>query len=168
LYAISGTLDGDTRVRHSGIFSDDVPAARPNRTIVVSGLSSDAHTWNLVFLQLLLEGLGYHVVNLGPTVPDDYLVEQIETYAPLLVVLSSVNGHGFQDGMRVGQRLRANAATAAVPMVIGGKLGINGDRDAGRLEELTAAGFDAVFDDSRTELGAFENFLGTLSPRALT
>ncbi|MGQ4416103.1 methylaspartate mutase, partial [Streptomyces sp. SAS_269] len=34
--------------------------------VVVSSLASDAHTWNLVFLQLLIEESGFDVVNLGP------------------------------------------------------------------------------------------------------
>ncbi|GHF79029.1 cobalamin B12-binding domain-containing protein [Streptomyces filamentosus] len=137
-------------------------------TVVVSGLSSDAHTWNLVFLQLLVEELGYDVVNLGPTVPDALLEAEILAHDPVLVVISSVNGHGHQDGLRVIRRLRAVPALAATPMVIGGKLGISGGEDDAPLDELVAAGFDAVFEDGRTELGSFERFIGALPQRALT
>lgn len=31
---------------------------RERRTVAVSGMASDSHTWNLVFLQLLLEEPG--------------------------------------------------------------------------------------------------------------
>src|SRR5689334_16258049 len=92
--------------------------------VVVSGTASDSHTWNLVYLQLLLEELGRRVHNLGPCVPDDLLVERCTRLRPALVVLSSVNGHGATDGLRVIGRLRARLP--GTPIVIGGKLGIAG------------------------------------------
>ncbi|MFE0461519.1 cobalamin B12-binding domain-containing protein [Kitasatospora sp. NPDC058965] len=130
-------------------------------TVVVSGVASDAHTWNLVFLQLLIEELGYQVVNLGPTVPDELLVEECRELAPALIVLSSVNGHGFQDGLRVAGRLRDCRDLAATPLVIGGKLGIGGEQDEDRIGELLAAGFDAVFQDGATGLADFQRFIDT-------
>lgn len=130
-------------------------------TVVVSGLSSDSHTWNLIFLQLLIEEAGFDVVNLGPTVPDDLLLSEILSHDPVLVVISSVNGHGYQDGLRVIKKLRGDCFLARTPMVIGGKLGIAGAKDDERVAELVGAGFDAVFDDSRSELESFEQFLRT-------
>ncbi|GAA2138649.1 cobalamin B12-binding domain-containing protein [Kitasatospora kazusensis] len=117
------------------------------KRIVLSTVSSDSHTWNLVFLQLLLEELGYEVVNLGSCVPDEVLVEAVRTHAPDSVVISSVNGHGHIDGLRVITALRAdrNPAVAGVPVMIGGKLGIRGAADSGLADELLAAGFNAVF-----------------------
>ena len=88
-------------------------------TVVVSTMASDAHTWNLVFLQLLIEELGYRVRNLGPCVPDDVLVEEVRHSGADLVVLSSVNGHGLQDGLRVIPQLRACPELAAVPPRLG-------------------------------------------------
>jgi methylaspartate mutase sigma subunit len=67
------------------------PALRDRGTVVVSGLASDAHTWNLVYLQLVIEELGYRVVNLGPCVPDDVLVEECRRIDPVLLVIGSVN-----------------------------------------------------------------------------
>jgi len=129
------------------------------RTVIVSGVSSDSHTWNLVFLQLLIEELGFHVVNLGPCVPDELAVSECLARSPAMVVFSSVNGHGYQDGLRVIERLRANAELAAVPMVIGGKLGISGGESAGHVDDLLAAGFDAVFDDRTDGPSAFLKFV---------
>lgn len=114
-------------------------------TVVVSSLSSDAHTWNLIFLQLLLEEHGLDVVNLGPCVPDDLLVEECLAIRPALVVLSSVNGHGYQDGVRVVPRLRA--ALVDTPIVVGGKLGIAGEVREAQITALLQAGFDEVFAD---------------------
>ncbi|MFI6039786.1 cobalamin B12-binding domain-containing protein [Streptomyces sp. NPDC051315] len=126
-------------------------------TVVVSSVASDAHTWNLVFLQLLLEELGHRVANLGACVPDELLVQQCRRHRPDLVVISSVNGHGANDGRRVVRELRGHPETAAIPVVIGGKLGIGG---AGSTEHagLLEAGFDAVFEDG-TGLASFGSFL---------
>jgi methylaspartate mutase sigma subunit len=147
---------------------DPAPAGRPDRrrpTIVVTTVASDSHTWNLVFLQLFLEELGYHVVNLGPCVPDDLLLQRCREIRPAAVVVSSVNGHGHQDGLRVIRRLRADDLLAATPVAIGGKLGVDGGTTS-HAAELLAAGFDAVFEDGAQTLAAFRRFVGVLEPPA--
>ncbi|WP_028648818.1 cobalamin B12-binding domain-containing protein [Nocardiopsis sp. CNT312] len=118
---------------------------------VLSGTSSDSHTWNLVFLQLLLEEAGHRVVNLGPCVPDRLFVEECRTRTPRLVVVSSVNGHGYGDGLRMIRALRDAPGTGRVPVVIGGKLGVGGTLEDERAEDLLAAGYDAVFADGDTD-----------------
>jgi methylaspartate mutase sigma subunit len=134
--------------------------ARPPRPIaVLSTVSSDSHTWNLVFLQLLLQENGYRVRNLGACVPDDLLVETCRQWRPDLVVLSSVNGHGAVDAERVILRIRAHPELAGVPAVIGGKLDTCGRQGmADRRRRLTEAGFDAVFEESDA-IGAFRSFI---------
>lgn len=134
----------------------------PGRMVVVSSLSSDAHTWNLVFLQLLIEEAGFEVVNLGPCVPADLLVSACRGLRPPLIVLSSVNGHGHQDGLRAIAALRAHEELATTPVVIGGKLGVGaGDRTA-VVKELLAAGFDAVYDDV-PDAEEFRGLVGALA-----
>jgi methylaspartate mutase sigma subunit len=134
--------------------------------VIVTGLASDAHTWNLIFLQLFLEELGYDVVNLGPCVPDALLVEECRARRPDLVVISSVNGHGHQEGLRVIGELRACGRLAGIPVVIGGKLGVAGAQNAAHVEELLAAGFDMVVEDG-AGTGAFRRFAEALPGRAL-
>lgn len=129
--------------------------------IVVSGTSSDSHTWNLLFMQLFLEDRGHRVANLGACVPDDLLTGECCRRRPDLVVLSTVNGHGFADGARVIRRLRHRPELAGTPIVIGGKLGTGGQDSAAAVRELLAAGFDAVF-DRPTDMDAFELYLGSL------
>lgn len=125
----------------------DPTSADPTATghrILLSTTSSDSHTWNLVFLQLLLEECGHEVVNLGPCVPDDLLVETARSCRPSAVVISTVNGHGRIDGARLARAVRRDPGIAQLPMVIGGKLGIEGTSSDDEVSRLLEAGFDAV------------------------
>jgi N-dimethylarginine dimethylaminohydrolase/methylmalonyl-CoA mutase cobalamin-binding subunit len=125
-----------------------VPAtSAADLTVVVTSVASDSHTWNLVYLQMVLEELGHRVVNLGACVPDNLLVSECLRVRPDLVVVSTVNGHGFHDGMRMIGRIRAREELAATPVVIGGKLGIAGPAGRAGRDQLRAAGFDAVFEE---------------------
>lgn len=132
--------------------------------VLVAGGASDSHTWNLAFLQLLVEEMGHHVVNLGPCVPEDLLAAECRAQAPDLVVLSSVNGHGYGDGLRAVERLRREPGQSAVPVVIGGKLGVAGGQDESAARRLLDAGADAVFDDG--DLNAFQTFVTKLASTA--
>ncbi|MEU1890659.1 cobalamin B12-binding domain-containing protein [Streptomyces pristinaespiralis] len=140
-------------------------ASAPGLRVVVSGLSSDAHMWNLVFLQLLLEERGHDVSNLGNVTPDATIIAACRSRRPDLLVISSVNGHGRLDGLRLVRALRATPELAALPVVIGGKLAVD-DRDHEEATALlTAAGYDAVFDDAAAggpdaALARFDDFLG--------
>ncbi len=119
---------------------------RPTRRVVLCTVSSDAHTWNLVFLQLLLEEAGFEVLNLGPCTPVPLVVDTLRTAGAGALVVSSVNGHGHRDGADLIRAVRAGGH--AVPAVIGGKLGIAPEESAGHARELAASGFDAVFSDA--------------------
>lgn len=132
--------------------------------VVVTSVSSDAHTWNLVYLQLLLEELGHRVTNLGACVPEALLVSRCAELLPDLVVVSSVNGHGWRDGARAVQALRANEQLATTPAVIGGKLGIDGPQGPQLRQALVAAGFDEVFEDG-CDPAAFTAYLAGVHRR---
>lgn len=77
-------------------------------------------------------------------------------------MLSSVNGHGYRDGLAAVQRMRAEPATASLPVVIGGKLGVDGCRQEAEVARLLRAGCDAVLGEG--DLDALRDFL---SARAL-
>ncbi|MFJ8622678.1 cobalamin B12-binding domain-containing protein [Kitasatospora sp. NPDC093550] len=134
--------------------------------VVVTTTASDSHTWNLVFLQLLLEEMGHRVTNLGACVPDALLLAECRRIEPDLIVISSVNGHGHQEGLRVAPALRACPELRTTPTVIGGKLGIAGADDPDRERTLLAAGFDAVFEEG-TSVEAFREFVDGLRSRVL-
>jgi methylaspartate mutase sigma subunit len=133
-------------------------AGRPRPLVLLSSVSSDSHTWNLVFLQLLLEETGHDVVNLGACVPDELLLSECHEHRPDAVVLSTVNGHGHADGRRLIGRLRADETLSDLLVVIGGKLDVSGSEDTGLAAELVMAGFDAAFPDG-TDLADFVTYL---------
>ncbi|MEV4643127.1 cobalamin-dependent protein [Actinoplanes sp. NPDC049548] len=133
--------------------------------VVLTSMESDSHTWNLVFLQLVLEELGHRVTNLGACVPDQVLVDRCRLPPPDLIVISSVNGHGYNDGMRLIRMLRSQSELAVTPIVIGGKLGIGGADDLRYSGALLAAGFDAVFQDT-AGIESFRSYARSLSGQA--
>ncbi|MFD6891542.1 cobalamin B12-binding domain-containing protein [Streptomyces sp. NPDC059957] len=137
---------------------------RRNVKILLTGTASDSHTWNLVYLQLLLEELGHPVGNLGPCVTDELLTAACAAEEPGLVVISSVNGHGYRDGLSAVRAVRRAGLT--LPVVIGGKLGVAGAADPEQRARLLDAGCDAVFDDG--DVTALKAFLATLGTTART
>ena len=144
------------------VYGNSVVEEPSGRTVIVSSMASDSHTWNLVYLELLVRELGFDVVNLGACVPDELLESECVSRRPAMLVLSSVNGHGHQDGLRVIQRIRALPELRGLPVVIGGKLGVGGALTADQTAQLLVAGFDAVFDDQQSS-ASFRRFAATLS-----
>lgn len=120
------------------------PFPPSGRLVVLTSTPSDAHTWNLVYLQLLCEELGHDVVNLGACVPTELLVGRTSAILPDAIVVSTVNGHGFAEGLVLARALRAVPATRTALLVIGGMLGVGGHDDDARRLELRLAGFDHV------------------------
>ncbi len=115
------------------------------KRFIVSSISSDSHTWNLVYLQMVIEEQGHEVINLGACVPHEEIVDACLRYRPDGLVLSSVNGHGNIEGMQIIGRIRDRSELADMATVIGGKLGIRGTENADFTPALLRAGFDDVF-----------------------
>ncbi len=131
--------------------------------ILLSGTASDSHTWNLVYLGLFLEQRGHDVVALGPCVSPGLLTAACRRHAPDVVVLSSVNGHGYRDALAAVRRLRAEPDLAALPVAVGGKLGVAGRSGEAGADRLREAGCDAVLGDGAGDL---ETLCAFLSARA--
>src|SRR5689334_20592294 len=93
---------------------------------ILSTLPSDSHSWNLVYLQLLLEELGHEVINVGTCVPIDLLIKKCHQDQPDNVVISSVNGHGHLDGVEMMRAMKKYPMLKNIRVVIGGKLGTQG------------------------------------------
>jgi methylaspartate mutase sigma subunit len=128
--------------------------------VVVTSVSSDAHTWNLVYLQLVIQELGCRVTNLGACVPDEMVVAECAARRPQLIVVSSVNGHGCQDGIRLIGAIRRCPALLVTPVVIGGKLDVDGG--ASPAARLLVAGFDAVYGDDG-QMAAFRSLVQVIA-----
>ncbi|MHA7854676.1 cobalamin B12-binding domain-containing protein [Marinobacter shengliensis] len=122
--------------------------AKKSLTILLTSISSDSHTWNLVFLQLLMEFYGHNVINLGCCVPDEEILDKCKMRKPDLVVVSTVNGHGYIEGNRLIKSIKNDTELRNIPIVIGGKIGIDGTNNNKHFSELMRSGFNAVFDDS--------------------
>jgi methylaspartate mutase sigma subunit len=120
---------------------------------LLSTIPSDSHSWNLVYLQLLLEELGHEVVNIGTCVPIDLLIEKCHQIKPDNLVISSVNGHGHLDGMNIIKAMKQHPMLKDIRTVIGGKLGTQGCDSREYADKLLNEGFDAVF--SEKELPEF-------------
>ncbi len=140
------------------VLAPRVPPPARRLSIVIAGLSSDAHTWNLVFVQLVLEELGHDVRNLGPCVPDEVVLDVCRKHRPDLLIMASINGHGVHDGKSLIRAIRASPELALMPVGIGGMLGTGG---ADHGVELLAASFDAVFEEhgDRISLHAYVDSL---------
>ncbi|WP_019633403.1 cobalamin B12-binding domain-containing protein [Actinomadura atramentaria] len=113
--------------------------------MLVTTIASDSHTWNLVYLQLLLEEMGHEVTNLGACVPVAKVVEECALDRPDLVVVSSVNGMANLEAPGLVAALRARPELRGLPVVVGGQLGTLGPGNRRYAPGLLAAGFDAVF-----------------------
>lgn len=159
---MTGTLAGTVLAPPAVSLGEPVPGpGGGDRHVILSSVSSDAHTWNLIFLQLLLEETGYRVTNLGACTPDQLIVAECLRQPHAALVISTVNGHGYADGARLIARVREQPTLRGMPAVIGGKLGIDGLAVESRTAELIEAGFDAVFPET-TPLPPFVDYMRAL------
>jgi methylmalonyl-CoA mutase cobalamin-binding subunit len=106
-------------------------------------VESDSHMWNLTYIQKVLEEQGVVVRNLGCCTPVDHVVHQVKQWRPDVVVLSTINGHGYH-GVRVLLE-RLQAAGSAVPLVVGGRLSTTVADDTRIHADLLARGCAGVF-----------------------
>lgn len=116
--------------------------------VLLTTVASDAHTWNLVYLSLLLAESGYEVTTLGACPPVPTVVAAAQELRPAAIVVSTVNGHGCIDGAKLVQALRSAPLCQDVPVAIGGKLGIAGDIQQQQVARLYGVGYDRVFGDT--------------------
>jgi methylaspartate mutase sigma subunit len=113
-------------------------------TVLLSTIESDSHSWNLVYMELLLTEQSFRVVNLGPCVPAHTTIAAIAEFGPDVVVVSTVNGHGYLQGKALALSIRESFKEQTPALVIGGKL-CTSEIDKSLTDELLAAGYDAVF-----------------------
>jgi methylaspartate mutase sigma subunit len=119
-----------------------------------------------VFLELLLREWRMEVVNLGCCTPPQLVVEEVGGGASDLVVVSSVNGHGYSQGLELMGLIRKGCPGLKAPVVIGGRLTTAERTDLVVEPALRAAGYHSVF-VGENSIGRFSQFLsGLLLPMA--
>lgn len=133
-----------------------------NLNVVLTGTPSDSHTWNLVFIELFLQENGCKVRNLGPCVPCEKIYGTLEGQPFDLLVISSVNGHLFQDAINIITSSFRRHCASLPPFVVGGKMGISDKSALFQKKKLIALGYDDVFVEGDS-LAHFKKYLDCLA-----
>ncbi|MFG2873471.1 cobalamin B12-binding domain-containing protein [Streptomyces sp. NPDC048337] len=110
---------------------------------LLTTVESDSHFWNLIYLEKLLEEHGAVVHNLGNCTPAELVVRKLAAYQPDLLVVSSVNGHGYYGARELLTQI--HLAGLDVPCVVGGKLTTAASDNDRVRRDLLAHGFTDVF-----------------------
>jgi methylaspartate mutase sigma subunit len=117
--------------------------------IILTTIPSDAHNWNLIFMQLLLEEFGFEVLNLGPCVSFDLLENTCTSFMPDAMVVSTINGHGYIEGKCLIKHVKNLDSMTNIPVFMGGKLSTDTNLSLLYAIELEAEGFTkAYYDDN--------------------
>lgn len=129
--------------------------------VILTGTPSDSHTWNLIFMELFLEENGCKVRNLGACIATDTLHQVLENSLPDLVVISSINGHLFQDAMKIINTLPKELSRFRAPFVVGGKIGISDHNTHFQKKKLIQLGYQDAFIEPDS-LPRFQRYLQAL------
>jgi methylaspartate mutase sigma subunit len=117
--------------------------ARP--LFVLGTIESDAHTWNLVYLELLLSEQRVTTINMGPCVGSRQLIDAVARHAADALVVSTVNGHGALQLRHLIRKARRALGHRLPPVVVGGKLAVSAAKEREVKRELSALGCSGVF-----------------------
>ena len=131
---------------------------------IVCTVPSDSHTWNLIYMQLLLEEYGINVINLGCCVPAEELVKQCHKIKPDMVVISTINGHGYMEGKETLLEIKKYEILNNIEFFIGGKLTVNGELKKSQISELINLGFQGVF-TGKDSVNDFINIISNKQPK---
>jgi len=125
---------------------------------ILATIPSDSHSWNLIFMEKFLIETGFATINLGVCVPYEDVLVNCATHKPDYLVISTINGHGYMEGVELAKIIRAEINLTNMKMVIGGNLYV-GSRILGKhINGLYAAGYDGVY-SSANSLQEFSSLL---------
>ncbi len=127
---------------------------------LLTTIPSDSHVWNLIFMELLLKEQGYEVINLGICVSYNLTVTSYNHYKPDIVVVSTVNGHGFIEGITLIKSIKQNGLFKC-PVYIGGKLSTNKKASLLHISELEENGYTKAYTNS--DLSEFKSEIQKIS-----
>ena len=136
---------------------------------LLTTVESDSHMWNLVYMQLFLEEHGYDTYNLGCCVSENETITAIKSQNPSLIVVSSVNGHGYVQGKSLVQKIKNEFGHCCPTIVIGGKLSTQISDNSTIHDDLLSRGYDGVFVNN-SAINQFKSFLKnhSISPSILS
>jgi methanogenic corrinoid protein MtbC1 len=92
---------------------------RPGRTIVVGTIQGDRHVGGILMLSLILEHLGWRVVNLGVDLPTREYVAAIKHWKPDALALS------FVLSRNIKKRFQELSQIRGLPVFVGGRSILN-------------------------------------------
>lgn len=111
----------------------DSPLAR-RRRVLLAVPESDCHVVGNKLLELFLTQQGYEVHNLGACTPAQEIAAAAREFQPDAIVISSQNGHAFEDLTPLPEALQAMRVTG-VPIYLGGNLSVGADKRLGDLAQ---------------------------------
>lgn len=129
--------------------------------VILTGTPSDSHTWNLIFMELFLQENECRVFNLGSCVPIHKIHQTIKEESPDLVVVSSINGHLFQDSVEIMSSFSKNPLKFLPLLIVGGKMGISVQASSFQKKKLIKLGYNEVFIEKNALL-RFKKYLYNL------
>ncbi|MCB0606242.1 MAG: cobalamin B12-binding domain-containing protein [Lewinellaceae bacterium] len=118
---------------------------------LLTTIPSDAHNWNLIYIQLLMEENGAEVINLGACTAYEEIESACLQVLPDFIVVSTVNGHGFIEGRELIMRIREIPQMKNIPVYLGGKLSTDQAESDKYALELEAAGYTRVYCENKDE-----------------
>ncbi|MDV8022647.1 cobalamin B12-binding domain-containing protein [Rhodococcus sp. IEGM 1330] len=123
-----------------------------SRRVLIVTTPSDVHSWNLVFLSLVVRDAGMSCRIVGPASQLDEIVVGAEEFAPDVVLVSTINGHGEFEAADVLNALR-EVCDPHVPVLIGGILGVSHELRSSRRSALLSMGYTEVFEGADLTVG---------------
>ena len=106
--------------------------SRPRR-LLLAVTESDSHAVGNKLLERHLTQQGYEVLNLGVCTPVEEIAAAARDFCPEAIILSSQNGHAFDDLARLPEALHS-VDVPAVPIYLGGNLSVGTTKDLDSLK----------------------------------
>ncbi len=112
---------------------------------LILGTPSDAHTWNLFYLELILKESGFQTAVHGCCISYPEISKAVNLDHWDLIVVGSLNGHFYYESKQTFQAIISGITGKRPPIVAGGKIDVY-DRDIEFLERaIMRQGYDNVF-----------------------
>lgn len=118
------------------------PPGRPSR-VLLAVPESDAHVVANTLLEYFLKQRGCPVLNLGACTPAADIAAAARDFAPDAILISSHNGHAFDD-LRALPEAMAAAGAGHVPVYLGGNLSVGADKQLTDTTRFRALGIRVV------------------------